>query len=125
MGIKNHRTNPKTNIIITRINIFLYSLIKSISIKQKYIINARIIKLLSKKIDFFSSQSMRMSGNKINFDDKKIKESDFYNKMKTYLILMILMLIKNQSLKKNNMANIIHLNTLLAIITMMLLDHYI
>ena len=26
---------------------------------------------------FFSSQSIRMSGNSINFDDKKIKKSDF------------------------------------------------
>ena len=36
-----------------------------------------------------------MSGNKINFDGKKIKKSDFYNnKQKKYLIQMILMLIK-------------------------------
>ena len=35
------------------------------------------------------------------------------------------MLIKYKSLKKNNMANIIHLNTLLGIMIMMLLDHYI
>ena len=30
----------------------------------------------------FSSQSVRMSGNSINFDDKKILESDFYHKNK-------------------------------------------
>ena len=35
-----------------------------------------------KKNYFFSSQSIRMSGNSINFDDKKIKKSDFYNKNK-------------------------------------------
>ena len=35
------------------------------------------------------------------------------------------MLIKYQSLKKNNMVNIIHLNTLLHIMITMLLDHYI
>ena len=35
-----------------------------------------------KKNNFFSSQSIRMSGNSINFDDKKIKKSDFYNKNK-------------------------------------------
>ena len=35
-----------------------------------------------KKIYFFSSQSIRMSGNSINFDDKKPKISDFYNKNK-------------------------------------------
>ena len=28
---------------------------------------------------FFSSESIRMSENRINFDDKKIKKSDFYN----------------------------------------------
>ena len=38
--------------------------------------------LLLKKIYFFSSQSIRMSGNSINFDDKKIKKSDFYNRNK-------------------------------------------
>ena len=38
---------------------------------------------------------------------------------------MILMLIKYHSLKENNMVNIIHLNTLLGIMMMMLLDHYI
>ena len=35
-----------------------------------------------------------MNGKNINFDDKNIKKSDFYKKTKTYLILMILMLIK-------------------------------
>ena len=38
---------------------------------------------------------------------------------------MILMLIKYWSLKKKNMANIIHLNTLLDIMILMLLDHYV
>ena len=36
---------------------------------------------------------------------------------------MILMLIKYQFLKKNNMVNIIHLKTLLDIMITMLLDH--
>ena len=38
---------------------------------------------------------------------------------------MILMLIKYESLKKNHMAQIMHLNTLLDIMTMMPLEHYI
>ena len=38
---------------------------------------------------------------------------------------MILMLIKYQFLKKNNMVNIINLNTLLDMMLMMLLDHYV
>ena len=37
---------------------------------------------------------------------------------------MILMLIKYRSLKKENTANIINLNTLLGIMITMLLDHY-
>ena len=38
---------------------------------------------------------------------------------------MILILIKYQFLKKNHMAQIIHLNTLLDTMIMMLLDHYV
>ena len=38
---------------------------------------------------------------------------------------MTLMLIKYYSLKKNITANIIHLNILLGIMMIMLLDHYI
>ena len=38
--------------------------------------------IITKKNYFFSSQSIRMSRNSINFDDKKIKKSDFYNKSK-------------------------------------------
>ena len=33
-----------------------------------------------KKKNFFSSQSIRMSGNRINFDDKKIKKATFTKK---------------------------------------------
>ena len=67
-----------------------------------------------------------MNKNNINFSDKKIKKSDFNKKKsKKYLTLMILMLIKYQSLKKNNMVKIIHLYTSLDIMIMMLLDHYV
>ena len=38
----------------------------------------RIPKLLLKNIYIFSSQSIRMSGNSINFNDKKIGKNDFY-----------------------------------------------
>ena len=65
-----------------------------------------------------------MNGKNINFDDKKNKKSDFYKKTKKYFTLMILMLIKYQSLKKNLMAKIIPLYTL-SDIMMMLLDHYV
>ena len=69
--------------------------------------------------------NIRMKGKKINFNDNKIKKSDFYNKDKKYLMQMILMLVKYQSLKKKHMVNTINLNTLLGIMIMMLLDHYI
>ena len=39
-----------------------------------------------KKITFFSSQSIRMSGNSINFDNKKIKKVTSTTKTKKYLI---------------------------------------
>ena len=37
-----------------------------------------------KKIHFFSLQSIRMSGNNINFDDKIIKKSNFYKNKKIF-----------------------------------------
>ena len=43
--------------------------------------------VIIKKNYFFSSQSIRMSGNSINFDDKKIKKAAFtITKTKKYLI---------------------------------------
>ena len=67
-----------------------------------------------------------MSGNSINFNNNKIKKSDFYNN-KNKKIFNIDDIDVNKILvsKKNNMVNIIHLNTLLGIMIMMLLDHYI
>ena len=65
-----------------------------------------------------------MSGKNINFDDKKIKKSDFYKNKKLNSIDDIDV---NEILvsKKNHMAQIIHLNTLLDAMIMMLLDHYV
>ena len=57
---------------------------------------------------FFSSQSIRMSGNSINFDDKKIKINDFY-KDKNKKIFNIddidvnkILISKKVSYRKNN-----------------------
>ena len=65
-----------------------------------------------------------MSGKNINFNDKKIKKSDFYKNKKLNSIDDIDV---NEILvsKKNHMAQIIHLNTLLDAMIMMLLDHYV
>ena len=89
-------------------------------------ITARIPKILLKDFYFFSLQSARISGNSINFDNKKItKVTSAITKTQKYLIQMILMLIKYKFLKNNNMVNIIHLNTLLGILIMMSLDHFV
>ena len=65
-----------------------------------------------------------MNGNNINFDNKNIKKSDFYNKNKKIFNIDEIDINKILVSKKNNMVNIIHLNTLLGIIIIMLLDHY-
>ena len=65
-----------------------------------------------------------MSGKNINFDDKKIKRNEFYkNKKVTWIddIDVNKILVS----KKENMVRKIHLNTLLDIMIMMLLDHYV
>ena len=66
-----------------------------------------------------------MNGKNINFDNKNIKKSDFYNKNKKIFNIDDIDVNKILVSKKNNMANIIHLNTLLGIMIMVLLDHYI
>ena len=76
---ENHHTNPIEILFVTIKEYyenkffydFLYPLIKPISTRQKYIITVRIPKL--------SSQSIRMSGKSINFYNKKILKSNFYN----------------------------------------------
>ena len=65
-----------------------------------------------------------MSGKNINFDDKKIKRNEFYkNKKVTWIddIDVNKILVS----KKENMERKIHLSTLLDIMIMMLLDHYV
>ena len=67
---------------------------------------------------------IRMSGNKINFDSNKIEKSEFYKNKKVFQI-DDMMLIKYQFLKKNHTVQRKHLNTLLDIMIMMSLDHYV
>ena len=78
-----------------------------------------------KNFYFFSLLYIRMNGNSINFDNKNIEKSDFYNKNKNIFNIDDIDVNKYQFLKKSNMVNIIHLNTLLGIMITMLLDHYI
>ena len=65
-----------------------------------------------------------MNENNVNFDNKNIKKSDFYNKNKKIFNIDDIDVNKILVSKKNNMVNIIHLNTLLGIMIIMLLDHY-
>ena len=65
-----------------------------------------------------------MNENNVNFDNKNIKKSDFYNKNKKIFNIDDIDVNKILVSKKNNMVNIIHLNTLLGIIIIMLLDYY-
>ena len=66
-----------------------------------------------------------MSTSNTNFNNKKIKKSNFYNKNKKIFNIDDIDVNKILVSKKNNMANIIHLNTLLGIMITVLLDHYI
>ena len=66
-----------------------------------------------------------MNGKNINFDNKNIKKSDFYNKNKKIFNIDDIDVNKILVSKKNNMVNIVHLNTLLGIMIIILLDHYI
>ena len=66
-----------------------------------------------------------MNGQSINFDNKNIKKSDFYNKNKQIFHKDDIHVNKILVSKKNNTENIIHLNILLGIIIMVLLEHYI
>ena len=65
-----------------------------------------------------------MSGKNINLNDKKIKKSTFYKNKRIYSTDDINV---NNTLvsKKNHMVIKTHLNTLLDIMIMMLLDHYV
>ena len=65
-----------------------------------------------------------MNENSIYFNNKNIKKSD-YNRNKKIFNIDDIDVNKILVSKKNNMVNIIHLNTLLGIMIMMLLYHYI
>ena len=63
-----------------------------------------------------------MSANSINVDGKKFKESDLFNKYKKMFSINNIDVNKILVYKKD-MVNIIHLNTLLVIMIIMLLNH--
>ena len=96
-----------------------------ITTKAKYIIAARMLKLLLKKFSFFSLQYIRMSGKNINFDyKKKIKKSEFH-KHKRVFQMDDIDVSKIHVLKKNHTAQRMRLIILLNTMIMMLLGHYV
>ena len=66
-----------------------------------------------------------MSGKSINFDDKKIEKIDFYKKTKKIFNIDDTDVNKILVSKKEPYCIKKHLNTLLDIMIMMLLDHYV
>ena len=66
-----------------------------------------------------------MNGGNIHFDNKNIEKSDFCNKNKKIFNIDDSDVNKILVSKNNSMVNIIHLNTLMGIMIMMLLNHYI
>ena len=64
-----------------------------------------------------------MNGKSINFNDKKIKKSDFYNKNKKIFNIDDIDVNKILVSKKEQYGK--YFNILLGIMIMMLLDHYI
>ena len=78
--------------------------------------------IINKFLHFFLSQYENKSKN-IKFDEKKIKKSDFY-KYKELFKIDGLDFNKILVSKKSHMTRKSHLNSLLDITTMMLLDHY-
>ena len=65
-----------------------------------------------------------MNGKNINFNNEKIKKSDFYNKNKKIFNIDDIDVNKILVSKKET-VNITHLNTLLGIMITVLLGHYI
>ena len=66
-----------------------------------------------------------MNRKKINFDNTKIRKSDFYKKYIYIFNTGDIDVDKILVSKKNHTAKIIYLFTLLDIMIMMLLDHYV
>ena len=66
-----------------------------------------------------------MSTSSINFNDKKIKKSNFYIKNKKIFNIDDIDVNKILVSKKKHMVNITHLNTLLGIMITGLLGHYV
>ena len=100
------------------------SLLHTLSEKQKYIITAGIPKLIFKKISVFFFTEQKNERKEHDFDNKKFLKSDFHKNRKIFHIHDI-DINKILVSKKKHMVKIIHLYTLLDIMIMKLLEHYV
>ena len=89
MYTKSSYKTPQKNIIATKeyyenkiFFVIFVAINQTNKHKAKIYNKCKYTPIIVKKKYFFSSQSIRMSRNSINFDDKKNKKSDFYNKNK-------------------------------------------
>ena len=75
-------------------------------------------------LHFFFLHSVRISGESLNFDDEKINKNDFYKNKKPFIIDDIDV---NKILisKKEPYGKKVHFNTLLDMMIMITLDHYV
>ena len=81
--------------------------------------------IITKNFYFFSLLYIRMNGKKINFDNKNIKKSDFYNKNKKIFIIDDIDVNKILASKKEQSGKYNSSKYFIGYMIMVLLDHYI
>ena len=81
--------------------------------------------IITKNFYFFSLLYIRMNGKKINFDNKNIKKSDFYNKNKKIFIIDDIDVNKISASKKEQSGKYNSSKYFIGYMIMVLLDHYI
>ena len=81
--------------------------------------------IITKNFYFFSLLYIRMKGKKINFDNKNIKKSDFYNKNKKIFIIDDIDVNKILASKKEQSGKYNSSKYFIRYMIMVLLDHYI
>ena len=108
-----------------RINIFV--VINQINKHKAKIYNqCTYTQIIIKKILLFFFTEYKNEWKQKKFRRKKNKKSDFYNNNNKKIFNLYGIDVNQISVsKKENVVNIIHLNTLLGMMIMMLLDHYV
>ena len=79
---------------------------------------------IKKILHFFFLHTVRINGESLNFDDEKINKNDFY-KNKKPVIIDDIDVNKILFSKKEPYGKKVHFNTLLDMMIMITLDHYV